>query len=124
MSTTPSRKLEPTSYDAQPQQRDAVLIVAHGDGWLEAYAERHVDVMLVQPPYVLGIAGERLADEWLDATLPRRYADLRWPILRRAAERLRAVRPSDILRRQLDLDLLRALDRHANHERERLVWTL
>ncbi|MCO6455097.1 MAG: hypothetical protein J5I93_07340 [Pirellulaceae bacterium] len=56
-----------------------------------------------------GIAGELLSEEWLDMTLPQRYADLREPYLRRAAEQLRVVRPSDILRRRLSLSVLAAL---------------
>ncbi len=119
-------KANPTSsYHPRPRQREAVLIIAHGDGWLECFAERHVDVKIVMPPYVRGAEGERVTDEWLDLTLPKRFADLRWPILRRAAEMLRVIRPTGILRREADLALLRTLDRIGDHGREgRRVWTL
>ncbi|MCO6047951.1 hypothetical protein NG895_28950 [Aeoliella sp. ICT_H6.2] len=112
-----------------PPPRQAVLVLAHADGWLEAFAERNIDVLIVMVPTTGTVAGEVVAEEFLDQTLPLRYRDLHWPIKRRAADKLRIVRPSDLVRRQHDLALLQGLDAveqrfTPSKPRRAKVWTL
>ena len=79
--TTPRVSRHP-SYPASG--RVPVLIVGHSDGWIEAYAERHVDVRIEIAPYMTTPEGERLAEGYVELSLPRRYRDLYWPGMRRA----------------------------------------
>ena len=50
--TEPKRKKQPkTNTIFPPRPREKVLIVLHDDGWVEAYAEKNVDVYIVQHSY-------------------------------------------------------------------------
>lgn len=99
--------------------RNAVLVVAHADGWLEVFADpTQVDAHIAILPTVLSAAtiadrqrAEILGEEYLAASLPRRYRDVYWPSWRRAADKLRIVTPWDIAWRSHDLELLRATQR-------------
>ena len=127
MKTSPQVDSAPTSYhiSTQPTQREAVLVLAHPDGWLETFAEKHVDVRIVMVPQVTTQAGEILAEEYVEASLPKRYRDVYWPANRRAADMLRVVRPSDIAWREYELELLRAIQQLGNQQEEgRKLWTL
>lgn len=127
MMTSPQAVSAPTSYHIsnRPTQREAVLVLAHGDGWLEAFAEKHVDVRIEMVPYMTTQAGEILAEEYVELSVPKRYRDVYWPNLRRAADMMRVVRPSDIAWREYDLELLRAIQQLGNQQEEgRKLWTL
>ena len=120
---------------AKPQQkrpktspRETVLVLAYADGWIEVYAERHVSAKIVLVPSTGSVAGEVLAERYLDETLPYRYREVHWPGKLRAADKLRTVRPSDMARRDHDLALLhglQAVERSLGPVRkEGKVWTL
>lgn len=131
MMTSPQVDSAPTSYhiSTRPTQREAVLILAHGDGWSEAFAEKHVDVRIAMVPCMTTPADEILAEEYVELSLPKRYRDIYWPVNRRAADMMRVVRPSDIARRHYEMDLLHSIKeagailRGENRE-GRKVWTL
>ena len=92
---TSPQVIAPTSYH-KSKSREAVLIIAHGDGWLEAYAEKHVDIRIEMLQYMATPEGQILAEEYLKNSLPYRYRQLYWPGQRRAADLVRKIRPSDL----------------------------
>ncbi len=127
MKTSPQVDSATTSYhnSNRPTQREAVLILSHGDGWLEAFAQKHVDVRIEMVPYMTTPAGKTLAEEYVELSIPKQYRDVYWPNLRRAADIMRIVRPSDIAWREYNLELLRAIEQLGNQQEEgRKVWTL
>ena len=111
MMTSPQVDSATTAYriSKRPTQREAVLILAHGDGWIEAFAEKHVDVRIEMVPWMTTPAGEILAEEYVELSVPKRYRDVYWPNLRRAADMVRTVRPSDIERVAWNLEFLDAV---------------
>jgi hypothetical protein len=127
MTISPQVDSAPTSYhiSTRPTRREAVLILAHADGWLEAFADKHVDVRIAIMPAMKTPEGELAAERYVESSLPRRYRDVYWPGNRRAADMLRVVRPSDIAWREYDLDLLRAIQQLGNAQEEgRKRWML
>jgi hypothetical protein len=93
------------------RQREAVLILVHGDGWIEAFAERHVDCRIVMVPFVGTPEGEILAEKYVEQNIPWRYRDLYVPGNRRRACRARRILPSDIAYRDWELEFLRSLEK-------------
>lgn len=127
MMTSPRVDSAPTSYhiSKRPTQREAVLVLAHGDGWIEAFGEKHIDVRIEMVPYVTTQPGEILAEEYVETSLPKRFRDVYWPGDRRAADMLRVVRPCDIAWREYDVGLLRAIQELGKTQEEgRTLWTL
>lgn len=55
--------------------KQAVLIVANGD-YLEAFADKSIDVHIARVPSALTPRGERIAEACLEKSLPLRYRDL------------------------------------------------
>lgn len=88
----------------QPPPRQAVLIAIHTDGYLEAFADKSVDVRFERMLDFNTPAGELLAEECFDMLLPRRYRDL-W-----RRDCLRANGTTDLLRPQAVLDALAVKD--------------
>lgn len=129
MTTTP-KTLSSISYQPSTQggkRRSAILVVLHADGWIEVYGQPYVDVHMAVMPHTTTPEGERAAEEYLDTILARRYRDLYWPGLRRAADLVRSVSPSDIARRDWELELLTTLDRTGlrrdeDGSEERQIW--
>lgn len=96
-------------YPKRPSRppRAKVLVVAHPDGFLEVYGD-NIDVHIVTPLSMYTAAGEVLADEYLDATLPWRFRDLHVMPKLRAMHQVKVVRPSDEVGRVLRLGLVHA----------------
>lgn len=90
-------------------ERTPVLIVVHSGNWVEVYGPKNVEATIVNAPFVGTVAGEIVAEEYLDATLPHRMAEIYSPGNRRAADSARIVRPSDIAAAKLDVAVLRTL---------------
>lgn len=88
-------------------QRARVLILAYPDGFLEVYSDQGVDIHVVTPIYMRTKAGEAMADEYVDATLPRRFHDLHVAPNLRAVHTARVIRPVDEAERLLRVDLIR-----------------
>lgn len=57
-------------------RRQAVLIAVHADGFLEAFAERNLDVAFARIPAASNQASERLAEDCFEQMLPLRYREL------------------------------------------------
>lgn len=110
MNATPKLNKAATSYHIPPF-RERVLIVVHGDGWIEVFAERHVDVRIQIAPHMSIPEGERLAEEYIEAALPARFRDLYFPGFLRAADLARVIKPSDIERCTFNVELVRILER-------------
>ena len=92
------------------QAREKVLIVAHADGWIEAFAEHHVDVRLETMPYGCGsVEGELMAEEWFERQLSRPFRNIFCPGLRTTLGKPLSALPSDIAKREYDLALLRGI---------------
>ena len=75
--------------------RSTVLIISHGDGHLEIFGDG-IDVHLARVPYIGTPAGERLAEDWIEATIPRRFRPIYFPGLRRATGTTVPLLPSTI----------------------------
>lgn len=93
-----------TNHHASPPRRQAVLIAVHPDGYLEAFADKSVDVRFARHLDAHTPAGERLAEDCFEMLLPQRYRDL-W-----RRDLLRACGTTDLLRPQAVLDALAARD--------------
>lgn len=104
-------------------QRARVLILAYPDGFLEVYSDQGVDIHVVTPVCMRTKAGEALADEYLDATLPRRFAELHVAPNLRAVHTARVIRPSDLLKRDLALELIGEARAIASEQTEVVSWT-
>lgn len=88
----------------QPPPRQAVLVVVHTDGYLEAFADKSVDVRFARMLEFDTPAGEDFAEQCFEMLLPRRYRDL-W-----RRDFLRANGTTDLLRPQAVADALAARD--------------
>lgn len=93
----------------RPKQREAVLVVLHGDGWIESFADRHVDIHIAIMPRMETAEGQIAAEQFLETNLPHRYKSLYWPGNRRAADMVRTIRPSDAARLEWNLAFLKAM---------------
>ena len=60
----------------QPPPRQAVLVAVHPDGFLEAFANKSVDVRFVRMPVAHSRESECLAEDCFELMLPPRYRDL------------------------------------------------
>lgn len=92
------------NHRKQPPPRQAVLVVVHVDGFIEAFAEKSVDVCFARLLEFDTPAGELLAEECFEMMLPKRYRDL-W-----RRDYLRANGTTDLLRPQAVIDALAAKD--------------
>src|SRR5262245_51677303 len=79
------KKSNGVSLRLPPKPRAAVLVVAHPDGHLEAFAEAHVSVLIARVPIAPTREAEALADDVFWLSLPLSFRALY------RADRLRAV---------------------------------
>lgn len=93
---TPKVNLATSSYHNRPK-REAVLIVACSDGWIEVYGQKHVDVLLINKPHATTAEAGCLAEQGIDLKLPRRFREVFWPSMKRAADRLRKTTAADLI---------------------------
>lgn len=105
-------------------QRARVLILAYPDGYLEVYADQGADIHTITPIYMRTKAGEALADEWLDETLPKRFAELHVAPNLRAVHTARVIRPVDEAERLLRVDLIREAKAIGAEPEEVMSWTV
>lgn len=92
---------------AESQQ---VVVLLHGDGLVEVFGTRQVEVTVVNVPYVGTIEGQKLSQEYVETTLPMRAKEIFWPNNLRASGIARPLLPSDIARRKAGLAMLQILD--------------
>ena len=88
--------------------RARVLVVLAPDGFCEVFALPEVSALVVSR-LAVGPAEEVLADEFLDASLPRPYRELYWPNRLRAVGQCRRVTAQQELDRRHLLHLVRGL---------------
>ena len=96
--------------------RVKVLVVLHSDSWVECYADKTVDVHIVQRLHVENDASVHLVDLYLEGLLPKCYRRLHWPVKLRAADQCRKVTPEMMLERRWNLDFLAALREVGQHD--------
>lgn len=108
----------------ESKPRERVLLVRHGDGYVELFGGKHIDVHVANVPYLdltvpetdsIEARAERsryeiMALDYMEACLPRAYRDLYWPGNLRATDTHKKLRPSDIADREHHLACLKALD--------------
>jgi hypothetical protein len=105
-----TRDTRPIAPPRPPQpERVKVLVMLHSDAWVEVYADKRVDVRIVQRLYVEDDASVNLVDEHLERSLPEVYRRLYWPVKLRAAALVRRVTPETALSTLIDLDIIEAL---------------
>ena len=80
-------------------------------------------------PHTTTAKGELLAQEYIQRILPKPFRDVYWPNLKRSADLLRTIRPSDIARRDWELEMLKSIERageilRGDNTEERMIWTL
>jgi hypothetical protein len=85
-----------------------VLLVTHGDGWLEVYGAPGVTVHHATMPSVAA-THETLAESIVEAELPRAYRDIYWPGNRRYCGMVERRTVSDEIARRVDLATYHAL---------------
>ena len=90
-------------------ERVKVLAVLHSDNWVEIYADKHVDVAIVNRVHAINPASANLVDQVLELSIPRCYRRLYEPVNLRAADKCRKVTAEDVLDTRWQLDLLREL---------------
>lgn len=78
-----------------PPRREKVLVMLSADGFVQVYAERNIDVKIVQRLHTLDESAEMatLLDEYIETTLPRCYRDLFVPVKLRAQDQCRVITP-------------------------------
>jgi hypothetical protein len=90
-------------------QRARVLVVLNSDGFVEIYAQRGLVVHIAQRLHVDGNETEATADEYLDATLPKAFKELFYPVKLQAVGQCRRLTVEDEVNRRTTLAVLREL---------------
>lgn len=90
--------------------RFAVLIVIQGDGHIEAFAERHVDVHVARVPVSFSREAEQTAEDVAELLLPPRFRELFRRDRLRAVGTTRPLLPTTLARAIATNDLIAALD--------------
>jgi len=91
-------------------QRSQVLILLHADGYVEVYGPKNLDVVTRIVPKMVTPAGEILAEEWIERSLPLRYRKLYGADCIRTTARIREIKPSDIAEVKAVREFFRALE--------------
>ena len=103
---------------AKSRQREKVLIVLNVDGFVEVYAEDHVDCRIVNRVDVSDPEAEILAERVVEKQLPPAYCDLFYPGGRRAIGNVESIRPSDLWQRETNSRIHKTLRLWSNSESE------
>lgn len=107
-----------------PLSPQPVLVLLHGDGFVEVYGERNLRVKIMRVPFTASKAGERLADQVVDQLLPAELRELHFPGKLRAASDNRPLLASELVDGQQYLQLLQGLDSVMPEARPNRVWRL
>lgn len=116
--------MDRTTRSPQPP-RSAVLIVSHGDGYIEAFAERNIDVHIARVPVAHSREAEQNAEHVAELLLPVRYRPLFQRDRLRAAGTTQPLLPSALQQSFVVRDCVQRLNQltGANAESEVVVWT-
>ena len=71
------------------KNRQHVLVLCSADGWIEVYGERGVQVRIEDKIFAVEPETADLAEQYLDMSLPRKYAGLYEPAKLREAHLIR-----------------------------------
>jgi len=115
-------------YSNKTQQplRQAVLVLSHADGFLEVFAERHIDVHLARVPVAYTLEGEQIADDLLELMLLPRYRDLYRADRLRKTGTTRPLLPSVLAQVKTTREVFNVLNNLATQpaEEEVVTWML
>jgi len=84
-------------------------VVLFSDGWIEVYGPDTLDVLVVNRLHVTSPDTGKLADEYIDATIPPAYREVCRPGNLRAVGQCRKVTAEDEIDRRHALHLVRGL---------------
>lgn len=85
-----------------------VLVVAHADGYIEVFADKGVRARFVNICQMPTVAGEVLAEQFIEAGLPKPFKDIYFPGNRIATGNLLQLTPELLAKREFEMDLVRA----------------
>lgn len=91
------------------QHKPRVLLVSHGDGYLEVFSDYPLSVYHATMPAV-SPSGELKAEHAMEASLPKPFQRIFEPGYRRFATNVRTVTVEEAIQHQVDLAMWRALD--------------
>lgn len=86
--------------------REKVLILGHGDSFVEVFAGANVTAKYLTVPFMESVAGEIRAEEYVHHVLPMHWRDIYWPVNRRLLRKVERLRPSDLTRIDIDRKLV------------------
>jgi len=69
-----------------PPRPTYVLVVAHGDGFIEVFGERHVRAKVVWLPVARNVAQEMLLEQWVEVEVKQPYREVYFPSSKRTSE--------------------------------------
>ena len=81
-------------------ERESVLVLCYSDGWIEVYAKRTVAVHIAVKLHATTPVSEQAAEDYLDTTLPKRFAPLYIPGNIRAQGPVQRITAEQELRRR------------------------
>lgn len=107
-----------------------VLIVPHSDGFIQTYSTRAIDIHISIMPSVFHRENEIMAEQLFERQLPERFRAIYNPHCLRSSEMVRTITASDLSKREIETQILAALDTlnrdveaATNHQGGRKVWT-
>lgn len=77
------------------------------DNFVEVFGQ-NLDVHLQQILHMESTEGQRLAEDFADLQIPKRFLSINYPLYRAGIEQIRLVKPSDIYWRNIDLAIVEA----------------
>lgn len=86
--------------------RPKVLVLGHGDGFIEVFSDSFVSTKYLTVPFMETVAGEIRAEEYISHILPYGWRDVYWPVNRRLLRKVECLRPSDLTRIDIDRQLV------------------
>lgn len=92
------------------RQREPVVIVLNADGFVEVFANDHVDVRIVNRVHFDSSEGQIAAEELVELELPHRHRQVLWPANSRAIGTAETVTVDGLWKRDTELNLFSTLD--------------
>ena len=112
----------------QEKLRQHVLVVAHGDGWIEVFSEGNIQVHIEIAPHCPTVVGEELSEDFVEAVIPSPYKTVYFPGFLRAAAQVKKLRPSTVAKSLFVKSVLTELrelsDLTVPKDEERVIWIL
>jgi len=84
-------------------------VAVHSDGFIEVFGS-DIDVRVVDVPHGGSARCERLAEQWIETTLPPRHRSVYFPGNVRAQHMPRVITPREIADTLLELALIRSIN--------------